>query len=192
MRCKITEALAVVVIFGGIVSVYGCIRPTDPPPLPLMLGFPGQYPPCVAARARAKGPEVWERQDFNRRIVSGVLVSPINVPCVQRSFSAVELTIAAKNGDPVAILVDVMTRYSGRVSLVCQDIEKIRSDLTKAYRTPSPNPGAPISRVPEAAYILATVEEYCAPTAGGNWERLNMIAYDLGYDAAAGRGILLE
>lgn len=174
----------------ALVPLLGCVRPPDHERLPLLLGFPGQYPKCVVNRQPSKSPEEWERQDFNRRIVGRMVVLPVNVPCLQMAFSEVELSVAAEKGDPVAALVDVMTKYSLRGD-ACQDIGHIRRALTKAYRSPNPNSDGPISRVPEAAFLLGTIEEYCAP-GGDDYDRLNLTAYDLGYDAAAARGPLVE
>lgn len=188
MRLLLTLAVAAAILSG-------CGSPVDankhPQSVPLLLAFPGGYPACTPKAVAGMTPEEWERDAFRDRIGNGRVERALNVPCVSRAFSAADLKRYADAGDPVASLTVIVDQYSSDYDAGCTDIEDLRARLSRTYREPNGVTPGPVSRVPEAAYVLALIEEYCDPGTD-EYNPLNRIAYDLGYDAAAARGPLTE
>ena len=182
---------AVPIIAVCLTLVVACAPDPELPKVPLRLDFPGPDPGCELVEPPTVGPEVWERDEFRNRIANGRVEKPIAVNCVVQAYPGSELERYADLGDPVAALAWTMQSYSGRGDDACKDISSIRVRLTNAYRIPNTVVPGPRSRVPEAAFVLALLENYCAP-GGDGFNRLNLLAYDLGYDLAAARPPLIE
>lgn len=158
---------------------------------PLFLGFPGEYGACPSEPVENVGPEEWERPVFLKRIKDEKATIPVNITCVIENFSDEDLLKYRNEGDPVAQLAYIYKIYDGNGALACHDIAEIRKELSSSYRYPSGLEHGPISRVPEAAYIMSLFQSYCEP-GSEEFNALNLSAYDLGYDAAANRGHLVE
>lgn len=178
-------------VAGLAIVVSGCSEARQPDRLRLLLSFPGEATVCASPMSGRGIPEEMERDDFRRRIHDGRIVNPIKVACLREAFSETELRTASQNGDPVATVALVVERYSGTTD-VCHDLSETRQKLEEAYRFPNKvTAEGPVSRVPEAAFILYQIEEYCHPYTGkGN--HLILLTYDLGYDASFAQPQLVE
>ncbi|MNT18214.1 hypothetical protein D3C72_1534030 [compost metagenome] len=189
MKFGLSAAVVMAVLNSG--CGYPVDAAKDTRELPLLLGFPGSYGACSSKPATGVSPEEWERDDFRSRVKSNHVETALNIPCIDEKFSPSELERYANDGDPVALLVVTFDQYNLRDYTICTNIKSIRSRLERAFQFRNDVVPGPESRVPEAAFILAQFEEFCYP-GSDEYDRLNLISYNLGYDAAAARGLLTE
>ncbi len=179
----------------GVLAVSGCGNPqdnlTETVSGPFVLGFPGAYKVCKQDPAVNISPEAWERSEFISRIHNNRVEMAINIPCLLNAFPHDVLMEYRNMNDPVARLALVFHTYDGRGDLACSEIDHIRSELYMSYSSLNDKVPGPKSRVPEAAFVMSLVQAYCEP-GSDEFNRLNLVSYELGYDVAAARVSLLE
>ncbi len=133
-------------------------------------------------------PEEYTRIDDVERIEGGRYVEPVALNCVLGSYREAELQRYADDGDPVAKLA-IAWREVGEARDACAVLPDVRLTLEDAYSTKRADyvvfgdrkrESRPISRVPEAAVVLAQLEHRC-----GDEERAGELlteAERLGFD----------
>ena len=172
-------------------AVLTACTPEPLPKAPLLLRFPGDALSCPDGPAPTVSPEAWERDQFASRIRDGRVEIALNANCVARNYTRDELERYAADGDPVAGVVWVMARYNFEGAGACADLDSITATLTSAYDFPNTVVPGPVSRVPEAAYLLALIRNHCLPESG-EFDRLTALTYELGYDVGPSQRYLVE
>lgn len=136
--------------------------------------------------AAAPTPELSERDDFNRR-TPYMVIEPINVQCVVRTFGIVSVKHWASKGDPVAAYALAYVFYRDGDHPCAHT--KAREDMlwlalsvesTRVFSATGVK--RPIKRVPEAALALRDIAYYCRNEDTIPFDRM---AWESGFDALA-------
>lgn len=163
------------------VMLSGCSNPDD-----VMFG-PNNMSDQIECDGIKKllSPDKTETDYFLNRIDGGVVVRPINVSCINNMYDQKELASWASVGDPVAIYTVVYNQSNGRK--FCSDYkDKMRTlngSLDKRVTINNGFGSSVISRVPEAALAMASLNIRCA---GGDGAHYIDLAAKSGYDVHHG------
>ena len=177
---------------------------------PMLVDSHVAFPSVCRAVDPAQAPSEVERSDYMRRLspTSFVVIRPLNVPCLSKSYSLSEVQGWAKRDDPVAIYIYLYKNFR-HIKQICERLKEVDGWLDRAYEAQSPitnpHPGfypiagwlsppaqayspAHLHRLPEAFALKAELHWECGVSSFPD----QRVQIEHGYDPLNGRPLSVQ